>query len=151
MDCIDGKILNEVQNGIPIKKRPFKKIADNLGISEDEVVNRINSLKEKGYIRRFGGIFDSQNLGVVSTLIAMKIEKDIDYVANIVSEYSGVTHNYQREDEYNLWFTLMASSNGELENILKEIKDRTGVQDILSLPSVNKHKVHVHLNFDNKG
>ncbi|SHH40235.1 siroheme decarboxylase subunit alpha [Tepidibacter thalassicus] len=151
MDCIDCKILNEVQNGISIQKRPFKKIADNLGISEDEVVNRINNLKEKGYIRRFGGIFDSQNLGVASTLVAMKIEKDIDYVANIVSEYSGVTHNYQREDEYNLWFTLMASSNGELENILKEIKERTGVQDILNLPSVNKHKVHVHLNFDNKG
>lgn len=147
IDYIDKMILNEIQKGIPIEKRPFKNIALNLNISEDDVVCRINKLKEDGYIRRFGGMFNSEELGLTSTLVAVKVKEDIENVAKIINEYEGVTHNYQREDEYNLWFTLMASSQEEIEIILKEIKEKTNVDDLLSLPSVNKHKVHVYLNF----
>ncbi|CAH2212026.1 siroheme decarboxylase subunit alpha [Tepidibacter aestuarii] len=150
MDSIDKLILNEVQNGIPLEKNPFRNIADKLNIKEDEIVKRINELKEKGYIRRFGGIFDSQSLGIKSTLVAVKA-KDIENTSKIINEYSGVTHNYQRDDDYNIWFTLMASSKEELENILKEIKNRIRCEDIISLSCVNRHKVKVYLDFDNKG
>ncbi|WP_099192757.1 siroheme decarboxylase subunit alpha [Tepidibacter mesophilus] len=150
MDSIDKLILNEVQDGIPIEKNPFKDIAIKLDITEDEIIKRINKLKQKGYIRRFGGIFDSQSLGIKSTLVAVK-SKDVENTSKIINEYSGVTHNYQRKDDYNIWFTLMASSAEELENILKEIKERIKCEDIISLSCVNKHKVKVYLDFDNKG
>lgn len=147
LDDIDKAILNETQKGIVLESRPFKDIALKLSVSEDAVVDRINKLKEDGYIRRFGGMFNSEELGFVSTLVAVKVEGSVDDVARIVNGYSGVTHNYQREDEYNLWFTLMASSQEDIEKILKEIKEKTNIKDFMSLPSINKHKVHVYLNF----
>ncbi|MEJ8555114.1 siroheme decarboxylase subunit alpha [Tepidibacter sp. Z1-5] len=150
MDNIDKLILNEVQDGIPIEKNPFKNISNKLNITEDEIVERINRLKQNGYIRRFGGIFDSQRIGIKSTLVAVK-SKDVENTSKIINEYSGVTHNYQRDDDYNIWFTLMASSKEELENIFKEIKERIKCEDMISLSCINKHKVKVYLDFDNKG
>ncbi|MCT4509356.1 MAG: Lrp/AsnC family transcriptional regulator [Tepidibacter sp.] len=150
MDSIDKLILNEVQDGIPLEKNPFKNIAIKLNITEDEIIRRINKLKQKGYIRRFGGIFDSQNLGIKSTLVAVKT-KDIENTSKIINEYSGVTHNYQRDDEYNIWFTLMASSKEELENIFDEIKKRIKCEDFIKVSCINKHKVKVYLDFDSKG
>ena len=147
MDNIDGMLLNEIQFGIEINNRPFKNIASKLNISEDDVVLRLNKLKENGYIRRFGGMFNSDKLGFESTLVAMKVENDIENIAKIVNEYDGVTHNYQRDDSYNIWFTLIASTQEEIENILNEIKEKTKVKKILNLKSINKHKVHVYLNF----
>jgi len=150
MDSIDKLILNEVQDGIPLEKNPFQNIALKLNITEDEVVERLNILKEKGYVRRFGGIFDSHSLGIKSTLVAVK-SNYVETTAKIINEYSGVTHNYQRDDDYNIWFTLMASSKEELENTFEEIKDRIQCEKIISLSCINKHKVKVYLDFDNKG
>ncbi len=148
MEDIDKIILNEIQEGIPLESRPFQKIGEKLGIKEEEIVRRINALKEKGYIRRFGGMFDSEKLGLVSTLVGMKVEKDLSFVAKVVSEYPGVTHNYERKDTYNIWFTLTGSSKEEIENILTEIKKKTGVEDMLNLPSIHKHKVKLYLHFE---
>ncbi len=150
MDSIDKLILNEVQDGIPLEKNPFQNMALKFNITEDEIVERINKLKQKGYIRRFGGIFDSHSLGIKSTLVAVK-SKDIENTSKIINEYNGVTHNYQRDDDYNIWFTLMASSKEELQNTLEEIKDRIQCEEAISLSCINKHKVKVYLNFDNKG
>ncbi|WP_053956552.1 Lrp/AsnC family transcriptional regulator [Inediibacterium massiliense] len=141
-------ILNELQKGIPLEKRPFLKIANKLQLSEEKIIQGIYSLQEKGYIRRFGAIVDVNQLGVKSTLVGMKVRKeDMEKVANIVSSYEGVTHNYERDHIYNLWFTLMESSHEKLEETLKEIKERTKVE-MIHLPSEKKHKTNVFFKFE---
>lgn len=142
-------ILNEIQKGIPLEERPFLTIAKKLNISEKEVIDCINELKEKNYIRRFGGLLNVNKMGIVSTLICMKVEKKyLEKVVEIINEYEGVTHNYERDDEYNVWFTLMESSYERLEKNIEEIKEKTGIKDILNLSSVKKYKTKVFFRFE---
>ncbi len=147
MDSIDKKLLNRIQSDFPVESRPFQRLGEELGLSETEVISRIKSLKEQRIIRRLGGVFDSKKLGYHSTLIAMKVPpKDIEETARIVSSYDGVTHNYERDDVYNLWFTLICESQERIEEILAEIHQKTGISDMLNLPATRLHKIKV--NFD---
>ena len=115
-----------MQNEIPIDKRPFKILGEKLLITENEVLKRVNKLKNEGIIRRIGGIFNSRKIGYTSTLCAAKVpENKIDEVAACINEYHEVTHNYIREDEYNMWFTVITHSEENLNNILEEIKEKT--------------------------
>jgi DNA-binding Lrp family transcriptional regulator len=148
MDTIDKKLLNLMQNEIPIDKRPFKLLGEKLLLTENEVLERVNNLKNQGIIRRIGGIFNSRKIGYTSTLCAAKVpENRIDEVAGCINDYYEVTHNYLREDEYNMWFTIITNSNENLNNILQEIKEKTALDQIISLPSVKLFKVKVALNF----
>ncbi|WP_459478841.1 siroheme decarboxylase subunit alpha [Clostridium saccharoperbutylacetonicum] len=148
MDTIDKKLLNLMQNEIPIDKRPFKLLGEKLLLTENEVLARVNKLKNQGIIRRIGGIFNSRKIGYTSTLCAAKVpENRIDEVAACINDYYEVTHNYLREDEYNMWFTIITNSNENLNNILQEIKEKTALDQIISLPSVKLFKVKVALNF----
>jgi DNA-binding Lrp family transcriptional regulator len=148
MDTIDKKLLNLMQNEIPIDKRPFKLLGEKLLLTENEVLERVNKLKNQGIIRRIGGIFNSRKIGYTSTLCAAKVPEDrIDEVAACINDYYEVTHNYLREDEYNMWFTIITNSNENLNNILQEIKEKTALDQIISLPSVKLFKVKVALNF----
>ncbi len=111
MDSTDKKLLNRIQSDFPVESRPFQALGEELEISEDEVIERIKSLKEQKIIRRLGGVFDSKKLGYQSTLIAMRVPPEkIEETAQVVSAYDGVTHNYERQDVYNLWFTLICES-----------------------------------------
>lgn len=149
MTALQRLVLNELQGGIDISDRPFIKIAQKLNVSEEEVIDCVKELKNKNYIRRFGGIVDINKLGVVSTLLCMKIDKnDFERVVNIINQYEGVTHNYERDGEYNLWFTLMESSKERLEKTIEEIKERTKVKEILNLSTVKKHKTKVFFRFE---
>jgi DNA-binding Lrp family transcriptional regulator len=148
MDTIDKKLLNLMQNEIPIDKRPFKILGKKLLLTEEEVLRRINKLKNEGIIRRIGGIFNSRKIGCISTLCAAKVpESKIEEVAFFINEYEEVTHNYIREDEYNMWFTVITHSEESLNNILQEIKTKTDLNEIINLPSVKLFKVKVALNF----
>lgn len=142
---IDMKLINLVQEDFPLTTRPFCMIGNELGISEVEVIERLQQLKEDGYIRRIGGFFDSKSLGYMSTLCAMKVEEArIEAVADIINSYAGVTHNYIRDNEINMWFTLTAESKERLNNIIEEIKNKTNINNILVLNSTKTHKVKVH-------
>lgn len=148
MDTIDKKLLNLMQNEIPIDKRPFKVLGEKLMLTENEVLKRVNKLKSDGIIRRIGGIFNSRKMGYTSTLCAAKVpENKIDEVAACINSYYEVTHNYIREDEYNMWFTIITNSEESLNNILEEIRIKTSLDEIISLPSVKLFKVKVALNF----
>ena len=147
MDTIDKKLLNLMQNEIPIDKRPFQLLGEKLYITEEEVLIRINKLKEEGLIRRVGGIFDSRKLGYTSTLCAAKVPSHkVNEVAKIINNYDEITHNYIREDEYNMWFTVITYSKESLCKILEEIKINTHIKHIISLPSTKFFKVRVALN-----
>ncbi|AWI04157.1 AsnC family transcriptional regulator [Clostridium drakei] len=150
MDNVDKRLLNLLQEGLPVKYRPFLILGKKLGVSEEEIISRIEKLKSQGYIRRLGGIFDSKNLGYFSTLCAMKVpEKSIDYTAKIVNSYDEITHNYIRNDEYNMWFTIIAPSEHRIIEIIENIKKKTSIEDILNLPSSKVFKVKVSLDVIN--
>jgi DNA-binding Lrp family transcriptional regulator len=142
MDGIDKKILNIIQKDFPIVAEPFKAVAERVGITEDEVLDRISRLKQEGIIRRIGAVFDSRKLGFVSTLCAARVPEDKlkDFV-EVVNSYAGVTHNYRRKHEYNVWFTFIAPDEGTLEKSLTEIRDRTGIVDIISMSAARMFKI----------
>ncbi|WP_411680805.1 AsnC family transcriptional regulator [Clostridium thailandense] len=142
MDIIDRKLINLVQNGLPIESRPFLALAEELSITEREVIERLETLKNHGCIRRIGGIFDSKKLGYVSTLCAISVPKEkIEEVSEIINSYEEVTHNYIREHYYNMWFTLIASSKERIDIIIEDIKLKTSINKLLNLPSIKLFKI----------
>ena len=142
MDDIDKAILNRIQSDFPITSRPFLAIAEELGLTENEVLKRISGLKESGIIRRIGGNFVPNKLGYVSTLCAAKVPGDkIERFAEIVNRYPGVTHNYLRENDFNVWFTFIAPSMEEIKQHLEEIARESGISEILNLPATKVFKI----------
>jgi DNA-binding Lrp family transcriptional regulator len=141
-DSIDKKILNIIQKEFPVVTEPFKVIAERVGITEDEALERISRLKQEGIIRRIGAVFDSRKMGFVSTLCAARVpEEKLKAFVEAVNSYAGVTHNYRRNHEYNVWFTFIAPDEETLEKSLVEICDRTGVGDVISMPAVRTFKI----------
>ena len=124
LDSIDKKLLNILQNDFPVVEKPFEDIAVRLDITEEDVIEKIKSLKnEKKIIRRVGAVFDTKRLGYQSSLAAFKVsEKDIDKVAEIVNGHPGVSHNYKRDCEYNLWFTIAVPPGHYLEGSFKRLR-----------------------------
>jgi len=144
MDELDRKIINELQFRFPITPRPYAKIGERLGISEREVIERIKQLKKGGYIRRIGANFNSEKLGFVSTLCAAKVpKKKIADFVKVVNRYKGVTHNYQRKDEFNIWFTFIAPTMEDVEKALEEIRKETGIKEVYNLPATKTYKIEV--------
>ncbi|WP_196007879.1 AsnC family transcriptional regulator [Clostridium tyrobutyricum] len=149
MDDIDEKLLNLIQDEIPMDRIPFQILSKKLYIDEVEVIERINKLKEEGIIRRIGGIFNSKKLGYTSTLCAARVPYyRIDEVAEYINGYDEVTHNYIREGLYNMWFTIITYSEEKLISIIKDIKTNTGLQEIMNLPATNLFKIKVDLNME---
>lgn len=144
---LERAILNEVQTNLPIAKEPFKELGKKFGISEEEVLTMLRRFKEAGYIRRMGAIFDSRKLGYVSTLCAAKVtEEQMDQVAAYINGLIEVTHNYVREHEYNMWFTVIAHSRERLNEIIKDLENRFGLE-VLNLPAVRFFKINVNFDF----
>jgi len=144
MDSINYKLLEIIQDGFPISSEPYKDLAISLGVSEEEIIGRIRKLQEQGIMRRLGAIFDSRKLGYKSTLCAIKVpEEQIANVAKIINSYPGVTHNYLREHEYNMWFTLIAPSKEHIDKICSEIISESGIDDLMQLPAKRFFKIKV--------
>lgn len=149
MDAVDKKMLNIIQTKFPIVQRPYEAIGKEVGASETDVILRIGNLKKEGIIRRIGATFDPRKLGFVSSLCAAKVPSDkIKKFVEVVNSYSGVTHNYERDNEYNIWFTFIDESMEEIENKLKEISKKTGVKDVKNLPTVRFFKIRVDFDME---
>ena len=144
MDDTDRAILNEIQSDFPISSRPYQELGRRFRLSEDEVIVRVKRLKDQGIIRRIGGNFHSKNLDFVSTLCAAKVPKDkLDAFVQVVNGYPGVTHNYLRNHDYNVWFTFIAESMPFIDNALEKISEETGIAEIRNLPAVRTFKIKV--------
>jgi siroheme decarboxylase len=143
MDETDKRILNLIQTAFPLDPEPFKIIAGQIGISEDDVITRISKLQESGIIRRIGAVFDPRKLGFVSTLCAARVPQDsMENFVRIVNACPGVTHNYRRNNQYNVWFTFIGPSEEALREFLAEIKEKTGIMDIISMRAVRTFKIN---------
>ena len=142
MDRLDREILNIIQERFPLDVRPFKTLGARVGIDEGEALDRVRRLKNKGIIRRIGSVFDTGNLGFSSTLCAAKVSPDkVEKFVNVVNSYRGVTHNYLRDHEYNVWFTFIAPAKNEIEKSLSDISRETGIIGIINMPVKRRFKV----------
>lgn len=142
IDETNREILNTIQLDFPIDARPYKIIAEKLNMTEADLLDRIRAMKEEMLIRRIGGNFSPDRLGYHSTLCAAKVPPDkLDLFTRTVNAYPGVTHNYMREHEFNVWFTFIAPSKELIQERLDEISDRTGVSPILNLPATRVFKI----------
>lgn len=142
MDDLDKTILNRIQTRFPLSSRPFESIALELGTTEAEVLTRVSRLKETGIIRRIGGNFVPGKVGFVSTLCTAQVpEEKVDLFARTVNTFSGVTHNYLRENSFNVWFTFIAPSMDVIRDNLARIAKITGVKRILNLPATHVFKI----------
>lgn len=143
MDALDRAILNEIQSHFPIVSRPYAEVGERLGVSEAEVLRRVQALVEAGVIRRIGANFTSRRLGYTSTLCAAHVPPaELERFVEVVNRYPGVTHNYLRRHHYNVWFTLIAASKARLEEILTEISRESRVE-VLNLPALEVFKIRV--------
>ena len=144
MDEMDRMILNEIQSHFPIEARPYQVLGEKLGCSEEEVLQRVQDLKDREVIRRIGANCNSRKLGYTSTLCAAKVPSRLmARFVEVVNSYMGVTHNYRRDHDYNIWFTLIAPSEEKIERILREIVELTGVGEVMSLPAERLFKIQV--------
>lgn len=142
MDAIDRAILNRIQSNFPIDSSPYAVIATEMGLEENEVIARTQALKASGIIRRIGANVVPHKVGYVSTLCAARVPKEqVDAFAAAVNRYPGVTHNYRRDNHFNVWFTFIAPSMEEIERNLKKIAAETGVDAILNLPATKVYKI----------
>jgi len=153
---LDKELLQLLQDNFPVEKRPWANLGKILGIAEEEVLSRIQRLSSDGVIRKLRTILDAQKMGTCSsTLMAMKVpEEKMEGVVNVVNEYMSVTHNYRREHDYNLWFTVTTCGDKDLGSTVEEIKRKTGIHDhdVLDLPTTRVFKIDVRFKFtDSEG
>jgi DNA-binding Lrp family transcriptional regulator len=148
VDAIDHKILNLIQAAFPLEAEPYEWIGEQTGITQEDAFKRVRQLRESGIIRRIGAIFDPKKLGFVSTLCAARVpEEKLTGFVKLVNAYPGVTHNYRRNHDYNVWFTVIAAGEDDLIRLLVEIKEKSGIADIISLRAVRTFKINARFDF----
>ena len=151
LSAFDKRLCNELQTGLPIAERPFAIIARILKSSEANVLKRTRALVKLGVIRRLGVSFNWRAIGKASTLVAAHIEQeDLKKVASAVNKLKGVSHNYLREHHYNLWFTLRADSQKDIDAILKKFSKRFGTA-FNSLPVMRVFKLDARFDAASNG
>lgn len=138
------RLLNEFQHELPLSPTPYADMAESLGIDEQAVLDLLTELKDQGTISRVGAVFRPNRVGV-STLAAMAVpEYRLEEVADIISSYSAVNHNYEREHHFNLWFVVTAENQQQLDAVLVDMEQKTDIR-ILSLPMEKDY--HIDLGF----
>ena len=129
LDTMDRRILDIIQTDFPLESRPYAIIAERLGITEQEALDRVNALRKSRLIRRLGANFQSAKLGFRSTLCAAKVPEDkLDAFIAEVNQHVGVTHNYLRRHAYNVWFSAPALVEAVCA-MLDDITAKTGDSD----------------------
>ena len=145
MDELDYRILQILQNDFPLSEKPYEAISEKLKIPYERLMARVESLMADGAIRRLGASLDSRKFGYCSTLTAISVEDSIvERASEIIEGYPEITHSYLRGDRFNIWFTIIASSNERIENIIKEIQSALSLENskILNLPMKRLFKLN---------
>ena len=146
MDNLDKEILNEIQWSFPLVSQPYHAIAKKFDVSVEEVKKRLIKLKRTGVLRQLSAIFDTRKLGYKSSLVAMAIESDkLDYVAKQINRHPGVSHNYERNHDFNLWFTLAVPPGSDLKAEVDKFSKLAGIKKMRMLPTIKLFKIGVKL------
>jgi DNA-binding Lrp family transcriptional regulator len=146
MDNIDKEILNEIQWTFPLVSQPFHEIAKKFGLTPEIVKAKLLHLKKTGILRQLSAIFDTRKLGYKSSLVAMEIEPEkLDYVAQQINRHPGVSHNYERNHQFNLWFTLAVPPGSDLKTEVDKFSKLKGIKKVRLLPTIQLFKIGVKL------
>ena len=148
MDRIDCALINRYQSGVPLGTMPYHDMGAALGLSGDEVIERIKRMLEAGELTRFGPLYNVEEMGGVFTLCAIKVERRrFEAVTEMVNRYPQVAHNYEREHALNMWFVVAAESAAESERVITAIESETGCP-VLRLPKLEEFYVGLFLPCD---
>ncbi len=147
------ELLYQMQHAFPLSQKPFQELAQTLDSSEEEVIEAVKTLKAQGIIRQTSAIFDTKRLGYKSSLVAFKVpEEKIDTAAAIINAHPGVSHNYLRNHDYNIWFTMAVAPDSKLglEKTIAILKEKTEAEDAIILPTLKMFKIKVQMDTTGK-
>ena len=151
MTELEQLLLSVIQDAFPLEERPYQVLAEQLGSDEQSVFAAVENLRQSGIIRRIGGVYDSKALGFISRLCAGKVPSTVSGAADdsalekfaaVVNVIPAITHNYVRSHEYNVWFTVMAQSEAEIQKIVDEVCANTELHDVHILNATEKFKIN---------
>lgn len=151
MDATSIKLVNLLQQGLPLEKDPYGILAAQLEISRSEVISRIKELFQDGYLRRLGGTFNNAGMGYTSVLFGIRVPDNIfDAVATYVNSFKGVTHNYQRSGMLNMWFTCSVADPGEKELFIQGLQEHFEITEIYDFPNLRNYKLNVFFELEGR-
>ena len=152
MDLIDRNLLNIIQSRFPLADQPYLEIGGELGIGEQEVIDRLAELKRQNVVRQISAIFDTRRLGYKTTLVAFAYEPEqLHDGALFINRHPGVSHNYAREGSYyNLWFTIAVPPDGDLESTIVWMAEETGARNYRIMPTIRFFKIGVNFDMVNR-
>lgn len=150
MDVLDRQLLDQIQVDFPLSERPYRLLAERLSSTEDEIINRLRKLKDEDrVIRTISAIFDGKKLGYASALIAVKVPLDkISSVVQRINSSPLVSHNYSRNHEYNIWFTLSIPEEKDIETLVRNFVEEFELSSYLVLPSLKTYKLKVKFDME---
>ena len=135
---LEQQLLNDFQHGLPLSPTPYADLAEKLGVFESTVIENLQRLQSEGVISRVGAVFRPNRVGV-STLAAMAVpEQELEKIADIVSSFDEVNHNYERDHQFNLWFVVVAEDDESLQSTLTQIEQRCGYK-VMDLPMMEDY------------
>ncbi|MCF6205938.1 MAG: Lrp/AsnC family transcriptional regulator [Sulfurovum sp.] len=150
---MQDELLYQMQHTFPLTQRPFQQIAKTIGSTEDEVIQTVQRLKEERIIRQTSAIFDTKRLGYKSSLVAFKVPQEhIETAAEVINAHPGVSHNYLRNHDYNIWFTMAVAPESKLglEKTIEILKTQSGAEDAIVLPTLKMFKIKVQMDTTGK-
>lgn len=153
MDITDRQreLLNAVQWSFPLVAEPYKALAEKLSITEEDVIEDLRTVKELGILRQLSAIFDTRHLGYTSALVAAKVDDErIDEAATIINAHPGVSHNYKRNNDYNLWYTVAVPPHHSLDAHIDLLHELSGSNITRKLPTLKLYKIGVKLDMTGK-
>jgi len=154
VDDTDKKLLAALQRDVPVMFRPFEALGKSLGLGEAETLERVRRLKMERVVRQISAIFDTTSLGYESSLVAARCEPSrLDAAAEKINAHPGVSHNYRREHEFNLWYTIAVSPSSRLglARTVAMLHERSGARSTRLLPTLRLFKIGVELDLEGDG
>jgi len=147
LDNIDRKLLNIIQVMFPLSREPFSALGQQLDVSSEEVIHRIEKLKAEGIIRLIGPVLNARSIGYQTTLVAMKLTAErLNKAAQIIGTHPGVSHCYERDNDFNFWFTLAMPVENDMEGELQRLDGLIKAEATLNLPAVKVFKIGAYFN-----
>ena len=151
MDDLDKELLNEIQWRFPLVERPFDELAKKFDVPSEIIKEKLTHLKSSGVLRQLSAIFDTRKLGYKSSLVAMTVEPDkLVEIANIINQHPGVSHNYERNHDFNLWFTIATPPGTNVKTEVDKFSKLSGVKETRMLPTIQMFKIGVKLDMSEK-
>ena len=145
MDNIDKAIINQLQQGFPICTSPYRQVAEQLGISEADLLSRLQTLLVDGVLSRFGPMYHAEQMGGALTLAAMKVpDERFDEVTGIVNAFPEVAHNYARNHALNMWFVLATERPEQVQEVIDAIEQQSGLT-VYNMPKIEEYYVGLQL------